>query len=72
MKLIELTGVKGATLWVNPAQLLWVGMPDGVQSSMYGQNNTRAATCLHFAHGEQLEVKEAVLDVVARLSDLPS
>ncbi|HUO11735.1 MAG TPA: hypothetical protein VMU37_03175 [Caulobacteraceae bacterium] len=70
MKLIELTGVKGATVWVNPAHLLWVGLPDGVQSSMYGQNNARAATRLYFAHGEQLEVKEAVLDVVARLSDL--
>ena len=69
MKLIELTGAKGATVWVNPELLLWVGRPDGSQSSMYGDNNARsAATTLHFAQGDHLEVKEAVAEVVARLT----
>ena len=68
MKLIELTGVKGATVWVNPELLLWVGRPDGVQSSMYGDNNARASTSLHFAQGDHLEVRETVSDVVALLT----
>ena len=68
MRLIELTGAKGATVWVNPELLLWVALPDDVQSSMYGNNNARASTCLHFAHGEHLEVKEALPEVVARLT----
>jgi hypothetical protein len=71
VKLVELTGLKGGAVWVNPELLLWVGPPDGVQSSMYGDNNARACTRLHFAHGEHLEVKEAVLDVVARLTEEP-
>jgi hypothetical protein len=68
MKLINLTDAKGAAVWVNPELLLWVGMPDGVQSSMYGDGGGRASTRLHFAKGEHLEVKEALPDVVARLS----
>jgi hypothetical protein len=68
VRLIELTGTKGDSVWVNPELLLWLGVPDGVQSSMYGRNNTRACTRLHFAHGEHLEVSEALLEVVARLS----
>ncbi|HEX5271767.1 MAG TPA: hypothetical protein VFW33_14820 [Gemmataceae bacterium] len=68
MKLVNLTDAKGAAIWVNPELLLWVGMPDGVQSSMYGDSNGRASTRLHFARGEHLEVKEALPEVVARLS----
>jgi hypothetical protein len=68
MKLINLTDVKGAPVWVNPERLLWVGLPEGVQSSMYGDNNGRSSTRLHFARGEHLEVKEALPEVVARLS----
>ena len=68
MKLINLTDVKGAAVWVNPELLLWVGLPDGVQSNMYGHSSDRASTRLHFARGEHLEVKEALPEVVARLS----
>jgi hypothetical protein len=68
MKLINLTDVKGAAVWVNPELLLWVGMPDGGQSSMYGDSNGRSSTRLHFAKGEHLEVREALPEVVARLN----
>jgi len=69
MRLIELTGAKGATVWVNPDLLMWVGLPDGgAQSSMYGDNNARTLTRLRFSSGEQLEVKESLADVVARLT----
>lgn len=68
MKLIELTDVKGASVWVNPERLLWAGPPDRVQSSMYGDGGGRACTRLHFGHGEHLEVREALEQVVARLS----
>jgi hypothetical protein len=69
MRLIELTVVKGATVWVNPDLLLWVGLPEGgAQSSMYGDNNTRTCTRLRFSSGEQLEVRETLADVVARLT----
>ena len=68
MKLIELTDVKGATVWVNPELLHWAGPPDGVQSTMYGDSGARASTRLHFAHGEHLEVKEALAQVVVRLT----
>ena len=68
MKLINLTDVKGAAVWVNPEQLLWIGQPDGVQSSMYGDSKGRASTRLHFARGEHLEVQETPPEVVARLS----
>jgi hypothetical protein len=67
MKLINLTDVKGAAVWVNPELLLWVGQPEGVQSSMYGDSG-RASTRLHFARGEHLEVKEALPEVVDRLN----
>jgi len=67
MKLIELTDAKGATVWVNPERLLWVGPPDGVQSSMYGDGGARAGTRLHFAELEHLEVKEAPVQVVGKL-----
>ena len=66
MKLINLTDMKGAAVWVNPELLLWVGPPDSAQSSMYGDSG-RASTRLHFAKGEHLEVKEALPEVVARL-----
>jgi hypothetical protein len=68
MKLIEFADVKGAKVWVNREQVLYVGLPDGGQSSMYGDSHQRAATRLHFAHGEHLEVKEALAEVVQRLS----
>ena len=68
MKLIDLTDAKGATVWVNRELVLWVGLPDGGQSSMYGDSSARASTRLHFARGEHLEVKEALADVVARLN----
>ena len=68
MKLIDFTDVKGAAVWVNPELLLWVGLPDGVQSSMYGDSGGRASTRLHFARGEHLEVTEALSEVVSRLS----
>ncbi len=68
MKLIELTDAKGVTVYVNPEQLLWVGPPDGVQSSMYGDGGARTSTRLHFSHGEHLEVKEAPAQVVVRLT----
>ena len=67
MKLINLTDVKGAAVWVNPEQLLWVGQPDAAQSSMYGDSKGRASTRLHFAKGEHLEVQETPTEVVARL-----
>lgn len=68
MKLINLTDMKGAAVWVNPELLLWVGLPEGGQSSMYGDTSGRSSTRLHFAKGEHLEVKEALPEVVARLN----
>ena len=68
MKLIEFAGAKGGKVWVNREQVIYVGLPDGAQSSMYGDSNLRASTRLHFAHGDHLEVKEALADVVARLN----
>lgn len=68
MTLIELTDAKGATVWVNPERLLWLGLPEGVQSSMYGDGGGRTCTRLHFGNGEHLEVKEAPAQVVVRLT----
>ncbi len=68
MKLIEFVDAKGAKVWVNREQVLYVGPLDGAQSSMYGDSHLRASTRLHFTHGEHLEVKEAPADVVQRLS----
>lgn len=66
--MIELSAVKGGKVWVNPAQVLYLGLPEGASSSMYGDNNTPVGTRLHFAQGAHLEVREAVADVVARLN----
>jgi len=68
MKLIELTGTKGGVVWVNPDLVLYVGLPEGAESSMYGGNNTRAFTRLYFAQGPTLDIKESLPDVVARLT----
>jgi hypothetical protein len=68
MRMIELSTVKGAAVWVNPAQVLYLGPPDGAGSSMYGDNNIRAGARLVFAQGAPLEVRETLDDVVARLN----
>jgi hypothetical protein len=66
--MIELSGVKGGAVWVNPGQVLYVALPEGPASSMYGDNNNRAGTRLYFAQGAHLEVREALEVVVARLN----
>ena len=66
--MIELSGVKGGAVWVNPGQVLYVALPEGPASSMYGDNNNRAGTRLYFAQGAHLEVREALEEVVARLN----
>ena len=67
MKMVELTAVKGGgTIWVNPALVLYVSPPDGAGSSMYGDNNQRAAAKVHFAQGAVLEVRESPAEVASR------
>ncbi|MDR3510407.1 MAG: hypothetical protein P4L73_02140 [Caulobacteraceae bacterium] len=66
MKLLELTNPKGGAVWVNPARLLYVCLADGGGASMYGENNVRVLTKLHFDQGTTLEVKEGPADVAAR------
>jgi hypothetical protein len=68
MKLIEFTGVKGGPVWVNPGQVLYVGLPEAAAASMYGDNNARAATRLHLSHGTTLDLRDPLADVVARLN----
>ena len=68
MKLIQFGGAKGGAVWVNREQVLYVGLREPAQSGMYGDSNASTSTRLHFANGEHLEVKEALADVVARLS----
>ncbi len=65
--MIELSGVKGGAVWVNPEQVLYVGLPEGPGSSMYGDNNSRTVTRLFFAQGGHLEVRESLEEVVARM-----
>ena len=69
MKMIELTALKGGTVWVNPGQVLYIAPPDGLGSSMYGDNNQRAASKLHFAQGTSLEVRESPAEVISRIGD---
>jgi hypothetical protein len=69
MRLIEFASAKGGIVWVNASQVLYVGLPEGAGSSMYGDNNIRAVTKLHFAQGASVEVREPLADVVARLND---
>jgi hypothetical protein len=68
VRMIELSGVKGGAVWVNPEQVLYVGLPEGPGSSMYGDNNNRTGTRLFFAQGSHLEVREALEEVVARMT----
>jgi hypothetical protein len=49
--MIELSALKGGALWVNPDQVLYVGLQEGAGSSMYGDNNTRTGARLFFAQG---------------------
>ena len=69
MRMIELSALKGGALWVNPEQVLYVGVPEGAGSSMYGDNNSRTGARLFFAQGSHLEVREALEEVVARMTD---
>jgi hypothetical protein len=66
--MIELTAVKGGAVWVNAAQVLYVGHPDVAGQSMYGDNNNRAGARLYFAQGAHLEVRELLDDVMTRLN----
>jgi hypothetical protein len=66
--MIELSGAKGGAVWVNAAQVLYLGAPESVGSSMYGENNNRAGTRLYFAQGAHLDVREALDEVVARFN----
>ena len=69
VRLIEFASAKGGIVWVNAGQVLYVALPEGASSSMYGDTNVRAVTRLHFAQGTTIEVREALADVVARLND---
>ena len=66
--MIELTAAKGGNVWVNPAQLQYVALPDAAASSMYGDNNSRTGSRLYFAQGGHLDVRESPADVVALLN----
>ena len=66
--MIELTAVKGGEVWVNPAQVQYIGLPDGAASSMYGDNNNRAGSRLFFAQGAHLDVREAPAEVAALMN----
>jgi hypothetical protein len=66
--MIELSGLKGGAVWVNPGQVLYCSPPEGAGSTMYGDNNNRAGTRLYFAQGAHLDVREALGEVVARLN----
>jgi hypothetical protein len=69
MKLIEFSAVKGGPVWVNPGQLLYVGLAEAIGGgSMYGDNNVSTSTRLHFTQGSSLEVKENLPEVVSRLT----
>jgi hypothetical protein len=68
MPMIEFSGAKGGSVWVNPAQVIYLGQPDGAGASMYGENNNRARTRLFFTQGAHLDVNEAINDVVARMN----
>jgi hypothetical protein len=68
MPMIELSAVKGGTVWVNAAQVLYIVLPEGAGSSMYGDNNNRSGARLYFAQGAHVEVREAIDEVVARLN----
>jgi hypothetical protein len=68
MRMVELSGVKGGAVWVNPAQVLYLGLPESAGATMYGDNNSRASTRLVFAQGAHLEVREPLDEVVARLN----
>ena len=72
MRMIELSGVKGGVVWVNPAQVLYLGLPDGAGASMYGGNNNRARTRLFFAQGAHLDVLDAPDDVAAQVNGDPA
>lgn len=69
MDLIELTAMKGGTVWVNAGQILYVGGAEAPAGggNMYGDNNVRTSSRLWFAQGFSLEVREPPGDVVARL-----
>lgn len=67
MPLVELTGVKGEAVWVNPRWITCIGAIGGGGGDMYGANNVRSCTKLQFLHGTAIEVKESVSDVVSRL-----
>jgi hypothetical protein len=69
--LVQLTTLKGAVVWVNPSLLLYAGLADGAGSSMYGETNTRTGTKLHFAQGVTLDVRDALEDVVAKVTAIP-
>jgi len=69
MKMIELTALKAGTVWVNPGQVIYIAPPDGMGSSMYGDNNQRAGSKLFFAQGSSLEVRESPTEVVSRMAD---
>jgi hypothetical protein len=67
VQMIQLKSAKGGAVWVNPAQVLYVALPDSAASSLYGDNNT-LGTRLHFVQGAHLDVREMLEDVVARLN----
>jgi hypothetical protein len=67
VRLIELTHVKGGTIWINPGQLLYVCLTGDGGGSMYGDNNVATSTKLHFVHGFSIDVKETLAEVVARI-----
>jgi hypothetical protein len=68
MRLVELTGVHGGTVWVNPNRLLFVSLAElGGGGSMYSKTDAPIMTKLTFEQGAAIEVKEVLADVLVRL-----
>ena len=67
MRLVELTGVHGGAVWVNPNRLLFVGHAELGGGSMYGKTDAPIMTKLTFEQGATIEVKEVLADVLVRL-----
>jgi hypothetical protein len=69
VKLVKLTGAKGASVWVAGGQVTHMSALDSGENSLYGSNNSQVGSRIAFVGGQHLDVREAPADVMAAFLD---
>jgi hypothetical protein len=69
MKLVQLTGAKGVSVWISAGQITYLSAPESAENSLYGSTNAKGGARVMFAGGTHVDVRESADEIASRLSD---